>query len=172
MKHEEIRGKKIILRRQREEDAPFFAYWFNQPQVMFQCGFEKTTDEEEEKRTINVSHKSEDSVWFTITDLDGNIIGETGLLRMFPAWHQTDLTIIIPDPGMQRKGYGTEALMRSVEYGFTELGLRRIYLGVYADNPRAIHVYEKCGFREYDRNDVDVFMEIVRNPGDSVSVPV
>ncbi|MDD7319139.1 MAG: hypothetical protein PUG74_10790, partial [Prevotellaceae bacterium] len=62
MKHEEIRGKKIILRRQREEDAPFFAYWFNQPQVMFQCGFEKTTDEEEEKRTINVSHKSEDSV--------------------------------------------------------------------------------------------------------------
>ncbi|MBQ3578460.1 MAG: N-acetyltransferase, partial [Firmicutes bacterium] len=63
MKHEEIRGKKIILRMQREEDAPFFAYWFNQPQVMFQCGFEKTTDEEEEKRTINVSHKSEDSVW-------------------------------------------------------------------------------------------------------------
>ena len=48
MKHEEIKGKRIILREQREEDAPFFAYWFNQPQVMFQCGFEKTTDEEEE----------------------------------------------------------------------------------------------------------------------------
>ena len=63
---------------------------------------------------------------------------------------------------MQNRGYGTEALKRSVEYGFSELGLRRIYLGVYADNPRAIHVYEKCGFREYDRNDVDVFMEITR----------
>ena len=32
------------------------------------------------------------------------------------------------------------------------------------DNPRAIHVYEKCGFREYDRNDVDVFMEAMRKP--------
>ena len=65
---------------------------------------------------------------------------------------------------MQNKGYGTEALMRSVEYGFGELELRRIYLAVYADNPRAIHVYEKCGFREYDRNAVDVFMEVVRKP--------
>ena len=67
---------------------------------------------------------------------------------------------------MQDNGYGTEALKRSVEYGFAELGLRRIYLAVYANNPRAIHVYEKCGFKEYDRNDVDVFMEIMNSPGE------
>ena len=107
--NQEIRGEKVILREQREEDAPYFTYWFNQPQVMFQCGFEKPASEEEIRKTITVSHKREDSVWYTITDLDGNIIGETGLLRMFPAWHQTDLTIIIPDPEMQHKGYGTAA---------------------------------------------------------------
>ena len=67
---------------------------------------------------------------------------------------------------MQNRGYGTEALRRSVEYGLRDLGLRRIYLGVYADNPRAIHVYEKCGFKEYDRNDVDVFMEITKDSDD------
>ena len=67
---------------------------------------------------------------------------------------------IVITTSMQNKGYGTEALKRSVEYGFNELGLTRIYLGVYADNPRAIHVYENCGFKEYNRNDVDVFMEI------------
>ena len=61
---------------------------------------------------------------------------------------------------MQNKGYGKEALKRSSEYGFNELRLSRIFLGVYADNMRAIHVYEQCGFKEYDRNDVDVFMEI------------
>ena len=72
--NKEMKGKRIILREQREEDAPFFAYWFNQPQVMFQCGFEKPTDEEEVKTCINVDHKSKNSVWFTITDLDGNII--------------------------------------------------------------------------------------------------
>ena len=69
---------------------------------------------------------------------------------------------IVKTRKMQNRGYGTEALKRSVEYGFAELGLRRIYLAVYTDNPRAIHVYEKCGFREYDRNDADVFMDIRR----------
>ena len=118
----EIRGKRIILREQREEDVPFYTYWFNQPQVMFQCGFEKPTTEEEMKTCITVNHKSKDSVWFTITDLDGNLIGETGLLRMFPAWHQTDLTIIIPDPEMQHKGYGTEAIRIMLDMAFHEYG--------------------------------------------------
>ena len=45
--NQEIRGEKVILREQREEDAPYFTYWFNQPQVMFQCGFEKPASEEE-----------------------------------------------------------------------------------------------------------------------------
>ena len=67
---------------------------------------------------------------------------------------------IVITASMQNKGYGKEALKRSVQYGFDELGLTRIYLGVYADNLRAIHVYESCGFKEYDRNSVDVFMEI------------
>ena len=127
--NKEMKGKRIILREQREEDAPFFAYWFNQPQVMFQCGFEKPTDEEEVKTCINVDHKSENSVWFTITDLDGNIIGETGLLRMFPAWHQTDLTIIIPDPKMQHKGYGTEAIRIMLDMAFNRYEMHRVSIG-------------------------------------------
>jgi diamine N-acetyltransferase len=64
---------------------------------------------------------------------------------------------------MQNKGYGKEALMRSVEYGFNELGLNRIFLSVYTDNPRAVHVYEKCGFKEFKRDDVDIFMELVKD---------
>ena len=148
MKHEEIRGKKIILRRQREEDASFFAYWLNQPQVMFQCGFEKTTDEEEEKRIINNSYKSEDSVWFTITDLDGNVIGETGLLRMFPAWHQTDLTIIIPDPEMQHKGYGSEAIRIMLDMAFHEYEMHRVSIGVVGLNTDALEFYKKIGFKQ------------------------
>ncbi len=69
---------------------------------------------------------------------------------------------IVITTSMQNKGYGTEALKRSVEYGFNEMGLNRIYLGVYVNNPRAIHVYENCGFKEYERDDVDVFMEITK----------
>ena len=148
MKHEEIRGKRIVLREQREEDAPYFAYWFSQPRVMFQCGFEKPTDIEEEKRIISVSHKSEDSVWFTITDPEGNIIGETGLLRMFPAWRQTDLTIIIPDPAAQRKGYGTEAIRIMLDVAFHEYAMHRVSIGVVGLNTDALAFYRKIGFKQ------------------------
>lgn len=59
----------------------------------------------------------------------------------------------------QEKGYGTEAIPAVCEYWAAELGLERITLKVYLDNARAIHVYEKCGFREYGRNEKEIFME-------------
>jgi len=62
----------------------------------------------------------------------------------------------------QDRGYGQEAIPRLLDHAFCDLGLRRVFLKVYPDNFRAIHVYEKCGFREYDRSKKDVFMEIVR----------
>ena len=59
----------------------------------------------------------------------------------------------------QEKGYGTEAIPAVCEYWAAELGLERITLKVYLDNARAIHVYEKCGFSEYGRNEKEIFME-------------
>ena len=63
---------------------------------------------------------------------------------------------------MQDKGYGTEAVRAMVEYGMDTLGLDRVFLKVFPDNARAIRVYEKCGFREYDRTEDDVFMEVTK----------
>ena len=142
----EIIGKNIILREQKPEDAKFFAYWFNQPQVMFQCGFTELTDEQKERHVITHNHKSEDSVWFTITDTEGNIIGETGLLRMWPAWHCTDLSIIIPDPGMQHKGYGSEAIRIMLNMAFHDYGMHRVAIGVVGLNTNALAFYRKIGF--------------------------
>ncbi|MBQ1870763.1 MAG: GNAT family N-acetyltransferase, partial [Lachnospiraceae bacterium] len=36
-----------------------------------------------------------------------------------------------------------------------------MFLRVFPNNLRAIHVYEKCGFSEYGRTDEDVLMEIM-----------
>ena len=63
---------------------------------------------------------------------------------------------------MQDRGFGTEAVRALVGYGMDRLGLKRIFLKVFPDNARAIRVYEKCGFREYDRSGEDIFMEITR----------
>jgi RimJ/RimL family protein N-acetyltransferase len=45
------------------------------------------------------------------------------------------------------KGAGTEAARLMLEYGFNVLELHRIDLEVFTFNPRAIHVYEKLGFK-------------------------
>ena len=144
----EIRGTNVILREQRAEDAPFFARWFSEPRIMFQCGFTGPLDEAEARTMITVDHRTEDSVWFTITDREGNILGETGLLRMFPAWHQTDLTIIIPDPGVQRRGYGTEAIRLMLDMAFHEYGMHRVSIGVVGLNADALAFYRRIGFRQ------------------------
>ena len=78
---------------------------------------------------------------------------------MDPADSQAELGIAIT-ARMQDRGYGTEAVRTVVAYGMKELGLRRIFLKVYPDNARAIRVYAKCGFREYDRTEEDVFMAV------------
>ena len=45
------------------------------------------------------------------------------------------------------KGYGSESLLLALNYGFGMLNLHRIELEVFSFNQRAIHVYEKIGFK-------------------------
>lgn len=56
---------------------------------------------------------------------------------------------IIINEEFQNNHYGLEALKRFIEYGFDELKLKEIYLGVYSNNDRAIHLYKKLGFITY-----------------------
>ena len=49
------------------------------------------------------------------------------------------------------RGYGTDAMRVIVGYGFREMGLHRIQLGVAPFNPAGIRAYEKAGFVEEGR---------------------
>jgi RimJ/RimL family protein N-acetyltransferase len=48
--------------------------------------------------------------------------------------------LVIFEP-YQNKGYGTEVVRELVKQGYRSLWVR-------SDNQRAIHVYEKCGFKK------------------------
>jgi len=49
------------------------------------------------------------------------------------------------------RGYGTDAMRVIVGYGFREMGLHRIQLGVAPFNPAGIRAYQKAGFVEEGR---------------------
>ena len=51
------------------------------------------------------------------------------------AGSEGDFGINIGDRGFQNKGYGTEAVLLCLRYGFEELNLNRIRLSVFSNNP-------------------------------------
>lgn len=66
--------------------------------------------------------------------VDGTKVGE---LELCPERNEISRLVIF-EP-YQNKGYGTEVLKELINKGYTSLW-------VSSDNPRAIHVCEKCGF--------------------------
>lgn len=53
---------------------------------------------------------------------------------------------LIGDEKFRGKGTGKEALLKALKFGFENLKLNKITLGVYDFNTRALRCYEKVGF--------------------------
>jgi RimJ/RimL family protein N-acetyltransferase len=78
---------------------------------------------------------------------DDRLIGDIGV--WIESWAQGEAWagIVIGEREFWGNGYGTEAMQLMLRYAFAELNLRRVSLGVFAYNPRAIRSYEKAGFQ-------------------------
>ena len=112
---------------------------------------------EKELAWVRKKLANHDKVWSMIEKGTGAYIGNLELIPVADSVAELGIAITA---AMQEKGFGTEAIRAIAAYGKKQFGLQRIVLKVYPFNTRAIHVYEKCGFREYDRNETDVFMEL------------
>ena len=115
--------------------------------------------EEKERRWVQKKLAEQAPLFSMLEKGTGAFIGNVELMDVHDGAGELGIAITA---AMQDKGYGTEAVSAVARYGMDQLGLRRIFLKVFPDNARAIHVYEKCGFREYDRTEDDVFMEITQ----------
>ena len=84
---------------------------------------------------------------FSIETLASNqVIGTCGLRTGQPENRCATLAIWIGEKQFWNGGYGTDSMLLLCRFGFDMMNLHRIELDVYADNPRAQHVYEKIGF--------------------------
>lgn len=112
-----------------------------------------------EKELAFVRRKLEEhaAIFSMIEKSSGDFIGNIEFMNVDNGSGELGVAITAKKQNMH---YGTEAIKRMIEYGFHNLGLKRIVLKVYPDNERAIHVYEKCGFVQYDVADGDIYMEI------------
>lgn len=86
--------------------------------------------------------------FFHMRTLEGD--HHIGFIGLFvDAWSHRDawVGIGIGERTFWNNGYGTDAMRVILRYGFTELNLHRVTLGVFAYNQRAIRSYEKAGFK-------------------------
>ena len=114
---------------------------------------------EQEVKWVREKLEEKAAVFSMIEKKSGKFIGNIEL--MDPTDSDAELGIAITAK-MQNHGFGTEAVLALTEYARNRLGMKRVFLRTNPKNSRAIHVYQKCGFKEYDRTDDHIYMELSR----------
>ena len=122
-------------------------------------GKQKTYTSEQERKWVQKKLEEKALVFSMLEKKSGAFIGNIELMDVKNASGELGIAITAVK---QNAGYGTEAILAMIEYGTQQLGLKRVFLRTNPQNNRAIHVYQKCGFKEYDRTDEHVFMELNR----------
>lgn len=74
--------------------------------------------------------------------------------------------IMIAEPAARGKGYGKEAILLMLKYGFTELNIKEFVSKIGFQNKASQNLFRKLQFEEQSRS--DVFQEITyKRPVDS-----
>ncbi len=141
-------GERVYLRPLEREDLPLICKWANDPEIRALTGEVTPMSRAGAEEWFERVRTDRDRVWFIVALKENDRpIGEAGLLRMFPAWRTTDLSIIIGEKDAWDKGYGSEAVRLLLDYAFGAMNVHRVAVGVVDFNERAIRFYEKAGFR-------------------------
>ena len=123
-------------------------------------GSTRTFTEEEETEWVRTKLENNFRIFSMIDKATGEFIGNIEIMDVEGDAASGELGICITAK-QQDRGFGSEAIPAMVKYAAKEYGLKRLMLRVFPFNDRAVHVYEKCGFKEYDRAPDDIFMEII-----------
>ena len=147
--YKKIIGNKVYLSPRSTEDAEKYTEWLNNfdvAQYIVMHTKIMTVDVEREY----LGKVSTDSYDFAIVDnKTDELIGSIGLEHINNINRTAELGVFIGDNDHLSCGYGSEAIMLILDYGFNFLNLNNIMLRVFDFNIRAIKAYKKCGFKEF-----------------------
>ncbi len=141
-----LRDGEIVLRPLAVRDLRRCTRWFSNPKVTHFLARESKMTLAEEERWFREYERKPDEQVFAI-ELDRKHIGNVGLHRVNRVHRKAQLGILIGEPSLWSKGYGTMAIRLVLRYAFDTLQLNKISLDVLEYNHRAIRSYEKVGFR-------------------------
>lgn len=142
----------VILRPLTRHDRPLIHRWLNDPAVMpYWSGLDRPLSETESIDWVERFLRGSVSLRCLIIETPGRPVGFIEISR-HPGHHNyghlAEIDICIGEPSEWEHGYGSAALTALLRWLFTEAGIQRAFLQPRASNNRAIHVYEKVGFKK------------------------
>lgn len=140
-----IAGKNVFLRRVEPSDYPDIQRWQNDPEVFYWMDYERPFSLEDIRRSEEQS--TEEGHPFVIV-AEGKGIGRIGLNQFRSRDGVASLYVFVGERSAWGKGYGLDAIMTLLRYGFDVVGLRLVQLWSLADNERAMRLYKTAGFDE------------------------
>jgi len=147
----ELNGNLVYLKKFDEEY--FEEYWeqFNNASIesTIFTGTQQVFGKSGAQRFFQNIAGDNSRVDFLIFSKETNkIVGEVVINSIYTNNRSASMRIVISRKEDFNKGYGSEALILALNYGFAMLNLHRIELEVFDYNHRGLHVYEKIGFKK------------------------
>ena len=145
-----IRGERILLRAIERDDLPNYVQWFNDPAVLTYFGPVEPFSLAAEEQWYEQQLQDKSTCNFAV-EFEGRHIGGGGFCRINERNANAEVGLFVGIPELWDQGLGRDVLQTMVRFGFEQLNLHRICLRVFAENERAIHMYEKAGFQHEGR---------------------
>ena len=143
-----LKGKTVYLRLLSQDDLKDRVSWINDEENIQTLLFDWPTSYEKTLKWYNNVIFDNTKLNLSIVDAETDeLIGMTGLLNIDRTNHHAQLYITVGNKKYRGKRLPDEVIPLVLEYGFTELELKRIYLYTLPNNERGRHVYERNGFK-------------------------
>lgn len=147
-----IRCGSVSLRPITLADRPHVYRWLNDPAVMpYWSGLDQPVCDADSLAWVERFLSSDGSLRCFIIESPQRPVGFIELSRQpgdHNYGHLAEIDICIGEPSEWERGYGSSALIALLRWLFTETDIERAFLQPRVSNERAIHVYEKVGFRK------------------------
>jgi len=143
-----LAGERVVLRRHAPANLATFQRWYSDPDVARLTRYQDGPMRPEEiERFFAARVIGPDSLTMAIhLRTSDRLIGSCAFSQLDGDNGSALYHITIGEKDAWGRGYGTEATELMLEHAFTNLGLHRVSLSVFAFNERAIRAYRKAGF--------------------------
>ena len=137
-------GKRLHLRRYREEDAAYLRQCYQNPGFMMQYNHyiprhQRFEDLAKKLRQAHDMHPCQSKTvdWVIMKNSTGKLIGVANLVEIQFAHRRAEFLIGLPDSADHTSGAGLEATLLVLDYAFNKVGLNKLTTIVYGDNTPA-----------------------------------